>query len=87
MDTSVAQNIVNGKYKNNVPYTKDTRAAYGAEEGRLLKLFWDDVREEFDLDPNNSKHERMLSIAWDRGHSSGLHEVLYHVEELAELVK
>ena len=32
------------------------------------------------------KRERAWSMAWDHGHSSGLNDVLHHLEELSELL-
>lgn len=33
------------------------------------------------------KAEKAFQIAWDRGHSAGLNEVLLELEELADLIK
>jgi hypothetical protein len=88
METSVSQNIADGKYKNPLPFGPGAEAkhAYRLKESETITQFWKDVREEFGLKESNWKHERMLSLAWEHGHSSGLHEVLMWVEELYELV-
>ena len=35
---------------------------------------------------DHPKRERAWSMAWEHGHSSGLNDVLHHLEELSELL-
>jgi len=39
------------------------------------------------VDPYHPKISTLWSIAWDRGHSGGLSDVVYYFEEMAELIK
>jgi len=41
---------------------------------------------DYDLDYNSNISEKIFQMAWDREHSSGLHEVYYEMEELVELL-
>lgn len=49
-----------------------------------IKLFKLDLFKEFDLSPEI--HEIVYNEAYDRGHSSGLHEIYSHYENLIEFV-
>ena len=44
--------------------------------------FFDDLVEAFELDPTDPITTRMYSMAWDNGHSAGMHEVLAHFSDL-----
>ena len=63
-----------------------------------MKLYREDVdtkREEFKyacfhdvgLEYGTAPSEKAFEMAWSRGHSSGLHEVYYNLEELTELLR
>lgn len=84
----VQQKINAGAYKNDVPYTKDTRAEYSKREAELLAQFWGDVEAEY-REPwhRQAQWDRMTAFAWDHGHASGLNDVLYWMNELVELIE
>lgn len=43
--------------------------------------------EYFEVDPDHPKVSLLFNLAWERGHSSGLHDVAYYFGEMAELIK
>jgi hypothetical protein len=63
----------------------EARKAYGKEDGRLYEKFYNDIRREFDIDPD--LHSRIFAYAWDKGHSSGYHEVYQVYEEIVDVIK
>lgn len=76
------------KYKVTVPYGKYNTPEgklYREEESRLMKQFKQDMFEELGIE-NNPKREILFRIAWEYGHSYGLHEVFSYAEELVELI-
>lgn len=64
---------------------KAAKRAYDAETRRLTDLFKADALDEVGL-TGHPKAEKAWELAWDRGKSPGLTEVLGNLEELAELL-
>jgi len=58
---------------------------YRKEQARLAKEFREDALEYVGL-TGHLKADKAFELAWDKGHSSGLYEVLTNLEELAELL-
>lgn len=63
------------------------RDAYYAEEGRMIDLFWSDTFDELGIDKDHPKAHLLRGIAWEQGHSSGLQEVFYKAEQLADFLR
>jgi hypothetical protein len=59
---------------------------YNQEEGRLYNLFREALCVFHRLDIENSKVQKALSIAWDRGHANGYAEVASEFDDLLELL-
>jgi hypothetical protein len=74
------------KYKNNVDSIREGMKAWRVEEGRLIKLFEQDLAEEYGV-ADNPKRSKLFDTAWQLGHSNGLHDVACHYDELVELIK
>jgi len=74
-----------GREVNEEQY-KAARIKFYDEQNRLHDLFRKDLFEEFGVE-DNPKSNYAFGIAWDRGHSSGLHEVYQHFAELAPLLQ
>lgn len=62
------------------------RQNYFDDQNRLEEQFRIDLAEENGL-VGHPKEPKLFAIAWEYGHSSGLHEVAYHYEEFAALVR
>lgn len=65
---------------------KNARAAYDNRERELTEQFKQDAFKYFDI-VNHPKAELLYSIAWEKGHSCGLSEVLGEMSEMLELIK
>lgn len=74
------------KYVNKVPYTKETRKEYKAEELRLLEEFKKDLLDEFGL-TNHPKADKFWEIVWDMGHAYGLSDVYSYADQLYVLLE
>lgn len=62
------------------------RAAHRLEDNRLAALFKSDLEQEHDV--AGHKHaDRLFSIAWSHGHSSGYAEVASLYDEFVQLIK
>ena len=77
-------------YKNRFPYKtrkEDLKAfeAYHRENGRIDDLFRKDALQEAGL-TGHPKAEKAFEMAWERGHSSGYHEVFNCLLPLADLL-
>lgn len=59
--------------------------AYKKSEREGLELFKKDALEEAGL-TKHTKADKAYALAWEKGHSCGLLEVLYELEDLAELL-
>lgn len=64
---------------------REARAAYDKDEARLLAQFQADLEAEFGV-VGHPKADKLYALAWERGHASGLAEVVTHYEELVDLV-
>lgn len=62
------------------------RKAYRDEDNRLHLLFRDSLLLNHDIE-RTDKANSMFHIAWERGHSSGLHEVYICFEEMVDIFK
>ena len=74
-------------YATNEEYIKDYRRKYWNEDTRLLLLFRQTLCEYYGLNGNVKKVQQALELAWDRGHSSGYHEVANEFADLVPLVE
>lgn len=54
-------------------------------EGVATDRFWSDVFADNDMDPEDKFVQKMRSLAWERGHSAGLNDVLLAFEDMLEL--
>jgi hypothetical protein len=86
--------IEGGRYLNTKPFStmkesRDKYLAYHAEEGRLVELFKADCRQlvvtKVGVDCPDG-FNKLFAYAWSEGHASGLHEVLYWIDEMAGVV-
>ena len=59
---------------------------YRQEQREHLAQFKKDAIEYCAIDAMHPRVDRAYAIAWDRGKSAGLHEVVNELEELAELL-
>jgi hypothetical protein len=72
-------------------YERDLRAYeryWGSrkeKEAALHAQFWEDVHKEFGLPQGHPFAERLLGLAWERGHSSGYGEVVNCLQNLTGL--
>jgi hypothetical protein len=78
-------------YKSTLPYvskSKDPAAwkAYQEERARLDAQFRADALAEVGL-TGHPKADKAFAMAYERGHSSGHSEVLYYLDDLADLLK
>lgn len=87
---SVAKNISDHKYE--VTDLDLHEIGSGREwrdrEAQLVRQFWLDVALEFHAENFPRRQwERMTELAWEQGHSGGLHQVLNELIELIELIQ
>ena len=61
------------------------RKAHNAEAKALEQEFERDIFEEFGV-MDHPKAAKVMSMAWERGHSEGLHRVYEEFSELVELI-
>lgn len=62
------------------------RKAHNAEAKALEQEFERDIFEEFGV-TGHPKADKVMSLAWARGHSEGLHSVYAEFVELVELIQ
>ncbi len=74
------------QYESEMPSYKSGKDAYYREEQLLLLEFKTDLFEKHGV-TDNPKRENCYSIAWERGHSSGLGEVMNYFSDFVELIK
>jgi hypothetical protein len=55
------------------------------EEAKIRKAFESNLKVELGI-ADHPKADRLIQIAWDLGHSSGLHEVRMYAEQLVDLL-
>jgi len=77
------------KYQPNLPYVRhsvDPEAfkAYRAQATSLVELFLSDTLDNLGL-PDNKITRKMLTMAWERGHSGGFQEVYYEMMNFTDL--
>ena len=65
---------------------REERDKYHGEDNRLYMLFKEGLFLYYNLE-HNEKTSKAFSIAWERGHSSGYHEVYQEFDELVDLLK
>lgn len=78
-------------YINKFPWVRKSDdpigyAQYQQEEARIAEQFYEDFKEELDI-VGNPKADKLFSIAWDMGHSSGYENVVSVAWDLVELIK
>jgi hypothetical protein len=84
---SVLNKIQSSWYANQVPYTKETRAARRQRDTEIYEEFWRDVYQEFNAERYpKTAWKKLRDLAWDQGRSGGFREVLSWVEELTPLL-
>lgn len=64
---------------------KDFEKMYRDEKGNIPNFFYIVKKDLGILD--NPKADRLMSIAWEDGHSAGYHEVYNKARELVELIQ
>ena len=62
------------------------RDAYDEENKRLYERFIEDVKEDLGI-TNNPKADKLMSKAWERGHSGGYADVYSCAVDLVELIE
>ena len=83
----VRSKIAACEYDSKIPYTFGTRSAWKADTNRLKEVFKADIFLEIAVTTSNKDlAEKMFDIAWDLGHSAGLHEVYTYFTDLWEEV-
>lgn len=75
----------NGFYETKLPYARDMRA-WNSDQGRLHELFERDLFAEHGVTDNPKKHQ-CYQVAWQLGHSSGIHEIAVYFSDIVELIK
>ena len=82
MDFNSYENNLEFAYKKQDP---DKYDKYYREETRLYNKFRSDLLESLGI-TNHQKADRLFSLAWELGHSSGYTEVYSYACELVELL-
>lgn len=83
----MAEKLARGVYKTTLEYgpTKDDKLAARKDQHRLEAKFKEDTIAAYGL-TKHPKADTAWSKAWEDGHAEGLHEVLMHFDDLAELL-
>jgi hypothetical protein len=92
---SIQENIYADKYINKLPYPtnskeanyKELRTKYVEETRRLEGLFYNDICEDFGLDPNSAKSRKIYAKAYEDGHAYGYSEIYSHFQDLLDFVE
>jgi hypothetical protein len=77
------------KYKNELPYGEigsKERAAWSAREQTIANHFYHDSLEATGL-TGHVRASQAFSLAWERGHSTGLQDIFYNLQDLANLIR
>jgi hypothetical protein len=84
---SVYQNILDGKYRNKIEYSKDPelRQQFFKECALLEELFRQDLAEEFGVE-TNPKTDLLFQIAYESGHPYGYNEIYLIYAEMVRLI-
>lgn len=75
------------KYEEDKVARKASQEAYYKEEGERLGRFWEALAEDFGVDPSDPFVQTMNGLAWERGHSGGLGDVVSAFDDLMPLYK
>lgn len=73
------------EFNASLPAWIEAHEKYRMENHRLEQLFQKDAIDEVGL-TNHPKAQKIFDKAWADGHSGGLENVMYHLEELADLI-
>lgn len=87
---SVSKNISDRKYEVSADDLRKINGdrSWRDREAQLVRQFWMDVALEFHAENfPRSQWERMTELAWEQGHSGGLHQVLNELIELIDLIQ
>ena len=63
----------------------DLLTKYKEDERRRTQEFTEDSLEEVGLAKHEAK-DRAFNFAWEKGHSSGMSEVLHYLEEISDVI-
>jgi hypothetical protein len=88
------QGSIETKYRNQVPYPiaprrtpeyREGMQKYREGEQKRVSQFRADLEKAFGFE-KHPKRNLLWDKAWEHGHGSGLHDVLYYYEEFAQFV-
>lgn len=74
-----------GYYNTKLDYKAD-KEAWNTDQGRLHEEFEQDLFA-FHGVTENAQRDMAYQLAWERGHSAGIHEIAMYFSDLAELIK
>jgi hypothetical protein len=76
------------KYNAMIPpnFDAESTGARFKKQQYQTQMFLNDVKKDLGIE-NNPKADKMLSIAWDLGHSCGYSEVYYYARDLVSLIR
>ncbi len=66
-------------------YEKEMRE-YREQKNAKFSLFKNDALEYCGISRDHQKADRAFNMAWDRGHATGLHDVIDELEDLSDLI-
>jgi hypothetical protein len=75
------------EYDAEMKRSRENSQLWREAEGKKEAEFETDCAAAFDLTNNPTARGKVWSKAWEHGHSSGLHEVLYWYDEFATFLK
>lgn len=75
-----------GDYETKFRWDKTPEDEIQADCGRLSQLFEKDLFEHFEV-TDHPKRDKCYQLAWDLGHSAGMHEIANYFSSLVELIK
>lgn len=71
-------------YKKELAKYNELKKSYDGENRRVLEMFKNDALEEVGL-WNHKNKDKIYDFAWEHGHSSGLYDVYYWLQEISIL--
>lgn len=74
-----------GFYETKLDYKAD-KDAWNSDQGRLCDEFEKDLFAHHGV-TDNPKKELCYQVAWQLGHSSGIHEIAVYFSDIVELIK
>lgn len=87
---TVREKIANNEYTPEIKFSKDTRKEYNEQLRLKMKKFKSDLLSEIGFEGCSPMKEEgnnaLYSMAWERGHSSGLADVVFEAEQLSDLI-